>query len=79
MNLTAKIISWTIPYFGNKHFLPYGVIQVSDGVTTKNCKTQGDKWGDTAGYQYITFNRKRYMVTNIGRLHSPKIKLEAVN
>jgi hypothetical protein len=79
MEISVKIISWTIPYFGNNHIMPYGVLQVSDGVTTKNCKTKGDKWDDTDGYEYINFKRKRYKVINIGEFYSPKIKLKLVN
>ena len=26
------IVSWTYPYFGNKHVMPYGVLLVTDGV-----------------------------------------------
>lgn len=73
-----SIVSWTIPYFGNNHYCSYGVLQVTDGTTTKNCRTKGDVVGDTIGYQYITFNRRRYKVVNKGRLYSPALTLRPV-
>lgn len=57
-----RVLEWTIPYFGNCHIMPYGKLLVSDGITEKVCSTKGDKETDTDGYQYITFNRKRYEV-----------------
>lgn len=57
-----RVLEWTIPYFGNSHIMPYGKLLVTDGETEKVCSTKGDKETDTDGYQYITFNRKRYEV-----------------
>ena len=57
-----RVLEWTIPYFGNCHIMPYGKLLVTDGETEKGCSTKGDKETDTDGYQYITFNRKRYEV-----------------
>lgn len=74
-----RIVSWTIPYFGNVHCQPYGILEVTDGTTTKCCHTKGDKETDEVGYQYITFNRKRYEVVNEGRLHFPALRLRLVN
>lgn len=69
------VVFWTIPYFGNKHWCPYGVLKVSDGKTSKICRTKGDVLGDSTGYQYITFNRHRYEVIDRGSLHSPRLSL----
>jgi hypothetical protein len=74
----TSIVSWAIPFFGNSHFLPYGTLRVTDGVTTKNCQTKGDRLGDHDGYQYITFKRKRYKVINSGTLHFPMLSLKEV-
>ncbi len=74
----VKVVKWTIPIFGNVHYLPYGILKVTDGVTTKNCKTKGDCWDDHDGYQYITFKRKRYKVINSGTLHFPMLSLKEV-
>lgn len=73
-----NIVSWTIPFFGNRHFCPYGLLEVSDGTTTKICRTKGDTIGDYTGYQYITFKRKRYEVVNKGRLYAPALSLRLV-
>lgn len=74
----VKVVDWTIPYCGNNHYLPYGTIKVTDGTTTKCCKTKGDKWTDHEGYQYITFNRKRYKIINSGTMFYPQLSLEIV-
>ena len=74
----TSIVRWTIPIRGNSHFLPYGTLRVTDGVTTKNCRTKGDRWVDHDGYQYITFKRKRYKVINSGTLHFPMLSLKEV-
>jgi len=60
-----RVVSWTIPYFGNDHIMPYGEFEVTDGTTTKYCKTKGDRLYDNCDYQYITFNRKRYKVVHL--------------
>lgn len=64
-----KILSYTIPYCGNNRFLPYGKLLVNNGTERKICKIK-----DCKNYmkQYITFNRKKYYVKNIGTLYSPK-------
>lgn len=76
--IKAKVIEWTIPHHGNVHFCPYGKLLVSDGVVNKICKTKGDKYNDTTGYQYITFRRKRYKVVNVGRLYNPVVELKQI-
>lgn len=73
------LIEWTYPYFGNVHYVPYGKLLVSDGTTTKVCSTKGDKITDNVGYQYITFNRKRYKVVEYYKGRMRCIKLEEVN
>ena len=71
------IVSWTYPYFGNNHVMPYGVLLVTDGVDEKACRTKGDRWDDGwDGPQYITFKRKRYRVIREGRSFAEKFRLE---
>lgn len=78
--MKVEIIKWCIPYFGNNHTMPYGILQVSDANKTQICKTKGDKIGeyDHSIGQYITFNRKRYKVINKGTMYSPKIELVSI-
>lgn len=78
--LTIKrIVSWTFPYFGNTHIMPYGELEVTDGVDTKIVKTKGDKYTDNEGYQYITFKRKRYKVCGSSSMRNGiKLYLEAI-
>lgn len=73
-----RILSWTIPFFGNHHIMPYGTILVTDGETEKACKTKGDLEWDNVGYQYITFKRKRYRVVKYYDGDKQKVKLEKV-
>jgi hypothetical protein len=44
-----RVVSWTFPYFGNVHIMPYGELEVTDGVDTKIVKTKGDKYTDNEG------------------------------
>lgn len=59
-----KVVSWTIPYFGNRHTMPYGKLLVTDGETEKIVSTKGDTLDsyEKYGCQYITFKRKHYEV-----------------
>ena len=59
-----KIVSWTIPFFGNRHTMPYGKLLVTDGETEKIVSTKGDTLESYERYycQYITFKRKPYAV-----------------
>ena len=59
-----KIVSWTIPFFGNRHTIPYGKLLVTDGVDEKVVSTKGDTLDSYERFycQYITFNRKHYAV-----------------
>lgn len=78
-NLKIKrIVEWIYPLYGNVHCMPYGKLEVTDGVTTKIVSTKGDKLEDNSDYQYITFNRKRYKVVNYYENNLPKLKLELV-
>lgn len=67
-----RIISYTIPMFGNKRALPYGHLLISDGATSKVCRIRDSRDGG----QYVTFKRHKYPVVNIGSLYSPAYKLE---
>jgi len=71
----AGIESWTYPFFGNIHSIPYGSLLITDGVDTKVCRTKGDRSGDE-GPQYITFKRKRYEVVREGRAFAEKFSLK---
>lgn len=74
-----KILSWTIPFFGNDHIMPYGSLLVTDGQTEHVCRTKGDRYWDNDGYQYITFNRRSYEVIRVGNPSSGmKIQLRPV-
>ena len=57
-----RVVEWIQPYFGNRHTMPYGKLEVTDGVMTKIVKTKGDVLGEFEKYgcQYIMFNRKPY-------------------
>ena len=59
-----RVIEWTIPYFGNRHTMPYGKLLVTDGTNEKVVSTKGDTLDSYKRYncQYITFNRKSYEV-----------------
>lgn len=59
-----RVISWTIPYFGNRHTMPYGKLLVTNGETEKVVSTKGDTLDSYKRFycQYITFNRKPYEV-----------------
>ena len=69
-----RIVEWIQPYFGNTHTMPYGKLEVTDGTTTKICKTKGDLVGEFQRFQcqYITFNRKHYEVVIEGHIMSLK-------
>ena len=67
-----KVISWTIPLFGNKRVFDYGKLLVSDGKTRRLLTTKEDSSGS-----YITFNRKRYRIRNNGGLYNPLLQVEA--
>ena len=62
-----KILSYTVPMFGNKRSSPYATLEVTDGRETKIVKTK-ERNGDI----YFTFRRMRCYIKNVGSLYSPK-------
>ena len=77
--MEVKIIKWVIPYYGNKHFIPYGTLLVTDCEHTQVCRTKGDKYSEISSVgQYVTFRRKRFKVTNNGSLYAPQIELTRI-
>ena len=76
-----RVMEWTIPYFGNRHTMPYGKLLVTDGETEKIVSTKGDTLDsyERYGCQYIIFNRKPYAVViyyNENKVR--KIRLEPI-
>ena len=73
-----RIVDWIEPLFGNRHTMPYGKLEVTDGETTKICSTKGDTVETWSKHycQYITFKRKAYEVcTNAqGKIYLEPIK-----
>lgn len=59
-----KVLSWTIPYFGNRHTMPYGKLLVTDGEAEKVVSTKGDTLDSYPRFycQYVMFKRKPYEV-----------------
>ena len=66
-----KIISYTVPMFGNTHTVPYGVMEVLD-----HDRHYVAKFGklDADGFNYITIGRKQYRFRNVGSLYAPKFE-----
>lgn len=76
-----KIVSWTIPYFGNRHTMPYGKLLVTDGETEQIVSTKGDTLDSYPRYyqQYITFKRKPYaVVTYYDEKKVQRLRLEPI-
>lgn len=76
-----RIVSWTIPMFGNRHTMPYGKLLVTDGETEKVVSTKGDTLLTYQRFycQYITFNRKHYaVVVYYDEKNHKRIKLEPI-
>lgn len=75
-----RVVEWVQPYFGNRHTMPYGKLEVTDGVTTRIVNTKGDTLDtfDRYGCQYITFNRKPYKLIEFYEGHLRKMKLEPI-
>ena len=76
----TRVVEWVHPYFGNRHFMPYGRLEVTDGETTKIVSTKGDVLGEFERYgcQYITFKRKPYRVVKYYEGNTKKVKLEPI-
>lgn len=54
----------TYPMYGNRHATEYGTLVIDGKIGKKVCRIQEE----TNTYKnYITYNRKRYYVKNIGR------------
>lgn len=76
-----RVIEWTIPYFGNRHTMPYGKLLVTDGVDEKVVSTKGDTLNSYERFhcQYITFNRKHYaVVVYYDEKKNKRVKLEPI-
>ena len=77
----VKLISYTIPMYGNKRIHPYGSLIVTDGITEKRvsfgCRKDKRGFQLPPGRDYYTFNRKRYSCENTGSLYYPKIEIKA--
>ena len=73
-----RIVKWIYPYYGNKHTVPYGKLEVSDGTTTKVVKTLGDTVETHRKYrcQYIMFKRKPYKIVTFYEGKTKKIDVE---
>ena len=66
----VKILSYTIPMYGNKHAIPYGKMLVEHEGKEKTVPFGGFDMG--AGLQFITFERKIFFFRNVGGLYSPR-------
>lgn len=62
----------TYPLYGNKHVTPYGTLVIDGEIGKKVCRIQEDN----NYYNYITYNRKRYYVTNIGHYMAANFVLD---
>lgn len=75
----VKLLSYTIPLYGNKRIHPYGHMIVSDGITRKRvsfgCRMDRNGFQLPQHRDYFTFNRKRYAYKNIGSLYYPKFEI----
>ena len=68
------IQDYTVPMFGSVRSMPYGKLYVTDGNEKKLCVIKEE------GYlQYITFNRRRYYVKNVGCLYAPEFVFYDIN
>ena len=67
----SKIISYTVPMFGNTHTVPYGIMEV-----LHYGRHYVVKFGklDAEGFNYVTIGRKQYRFRNVGSLYSPKFE-----
>ena len=70
----VKILSYTIPMYGNKHAIPYGKMLVEHEGKEKTVPFGGFDMG--AGLQFITFERKRFFFRNVGGRSSPRVVVE---
>lgn len=62
----------TYPLYGNKHSMPYGNLLIENlSGERKWCRIKEDSFR-----QFITFNRKRYYVHDIGRYMSANFEID---
>lgn len=69
----VKLLSYTIPMFGNSRIFPYGKMLVEHNGEQKIVKF-GKVTAD--GKSSITFKRKQYYFRNEGSLYNPKFVFE---
>lgn len=64
----VEILSYTIPLCGNRRIFPYGRMRIEH-----NGEETVVRFGevDPEGFNYITFNRKKYRFCNAGSLYNP--------
>ena len=74
--MKVEIFEWIIPCSNSKHKMPYGTLKITKDRTTKLCEIQGCT--EKVNYQYVTFEGKKYKVTNLGKPYTPKLKLELI-
>lgn len=72
-----RIVKWVVPMFGNDFSEPYGTLEITDGATTRLCRTHQAAAGQAYFPQYVCFNRRRWLVKNTGTLTHPQIGLIA--
>lgn len=65
-----EIKSWTVPMYGSRHTVPYGLAIVEHNGVQKTVKLGRV---DQNGVTYLTFNRRRYYYKNIRSLYNPKL------
>jgi|GEM_PF-6713053 len=63
--------SYTIPMYGNSRLMPYGTLEVE-----MNGKRYFVDIKEEGAEQYVTVNRKRYYIINIGGHHNPNFILK---
>ena len=68
-----RVISYTVPMYGNKHMFPYAKLRIQDGNgVIKVVNTQ-----EADGEVFIKVNGFKYTVKNNGTLHEPSLELVA--
>ena len=65
-----EIKSWTVPMYGSRHTVPYGLAIVEHNGVQKTVKLGRV---DQNGVTYLTFNRRRHYYKNIRSLYNPKL------
>lgn len=65
-----EIKSWTVPMYGSRHKVPYGLAVVEHNGVQKTVRLGRT---DQHGVTYLTFERRRYYYKNDGSLYNPKL------